>query len=343
LDRSTATAHPIQGILKYHGLKDPEQRIPFHDSISLCTKPTMTTTTVEIRPRPGNTLYLEAYINDQQVQNGSRAEQRISRVITEAMAQADMTGAKAVVTSRNNFPMYIGLGSSASGFAALALATSKVLGLSTKPRDVSQIARLGAGSATRGVTGGLSIWKTRSANAKVNSWAEQLVAPEALPWKIWAVAVPHPVPTEDAHDAIRNSPYFDARILDAETRLGAVVSAAGGRDVPSLMALAEQDTLSLHAAMLASPLDPCWLGITMDVIHLVRRLRRKGNLRCWFSIDTGAAVYVNCHPDDEDDVHDELVNALAPRKDSGAVLMPLAPAGPAKLSDKHLETPNTQT
>jgi phosphomevalonate decarboxylase len=45
--KATAIAHPIQGLVKYHGLKDAKLRIPFHDSISVCMQALCTTTTVE--------------------------------------------------------------------------------------------------------------------------------------------------------------------------------------------------------------------------------------------------------------------------------------------------------
>jgi phosphomevalonate decarboxylase len=46
--KATAIAHPIQGLVKYHGLKNPKKRIPFHDSISVCADGLHTTTTVEV-------------------------------------------------------------------------------------------------------------------------------------------------------------------------------------------------------------------------------------------------------------------------------------------------------
>ena len=36
--KATAVARPIQGLIKYHGLKKPKQRIPYHDSISVCVQ-----------------------------------------------------------------------------------------------------------------------------------------------------------------------------------------------------------------------------------------------------------------------------------------------------------------
>ncbi|MFB6197701.1 MAG: diphosphomevalonate decarboxylase, partial [Halobacteriaceae archaeon] len=35
--KATARAHPIQGLVKYHGMRDVERRLPYHDSISVCT------------------------------------------------------------------------------------------------------------------------------------------------------------------------------------------------------------------------------------------------------------------------------------------------------------------
>lgn len=46
--KATAIAHSIQGPVKYHGLKKPKQRIPFHDSTSVCANALHTATTVDI-------------------------------------------------------------------------------------------------------------------------------------------------------------------------------------------------------------------------------------------------------------------------------------------------------
>src|SRR5690606_27672074 len=40
--KASAIAHPIQGLVKYHGLRDESLRLPFHDSISVCTAPLRT-------------------------------------------------------------------------------------------------------------------------------------------------------------------------------------------------------------------------------------------------------------------------------------------------------------
>jgi hypothetical protein len=53
--RASAIAHPIQGLVKYHGLRDFRKRIPFHDSISMATAPIHTHTSVAVMDQQGGT------------------------------------------------------------------------------------------------------------------------------------------------------------------------------------------------------------------------------------------------------------------------------------------------
>jgi diphosphomevalonate decarboxylase len=62
------------------------------------------------------------------------------------------------ITSENNFPIGVGLASSASGFAALALAGTAALGLALSERALSALARFGSGSACRSIPGGFVEW-----------------------------------------------------------------------------------------------------------------------------------------------------------------------------------------
>src|SRR5256885_14629651 len=44
--KASARAYAIQGLVKYHGLRNEELRLPVHDSISVCMKALPTVTTV---------------------------------------------------------------------------------------------------------------------------------------------------------------------------------------------------------------------------------------------------------------------------------------------------------
>ena len=150
--KATAVAHPIQGLIKYHGLADPVLRLPFHDSISVCTAPLSSRTTVEFG----------AYARDQATIDGrdvtARDMERIRAVVDPIRTRASVDQ-RFRMASVNDFPSNIGLGASASGFAALAMAAAHAAGLRVSLEDLSRFARRGAGSATRSVTGGFSKWK----------------------------------------------------------------------------------------------------------------------------------------------------------------------------------------
>src|SRR5690606_29918501 len=58
------------------------------------------------------------------------------------------------VTTYNDVPTAAGLASSASGFCALAVAAAAALEAHLSPKDMTQLARQGSGSAARSVFGG---------------------------------------------------------------------------------------------------------------------------------------------------------------------------------------------
>ena len=114
---SFAVAHPIQGLIKYHGLRDRRLRLPYHDSISVCTAPLLTHTTVEFGHRVDSVRFGD--------RPASMEEMR--RILEVVDALGEEAGGRSGMRMRtlNNFPSNIGLGASASGFAALAVAAAK--------------------------------------------------------------------------------------------------------------------------------------------------------------------------------------------------------------------------
>src|SRR2546428_3557264 len=150
--KATAVAHPIQGLIKYHGLADPVLRLPFHDSISVCTAPLTSRTTVEF----GGVGRDSATIDGRDV--NARDMERIRAVVDVIRGRASLSQPFRMA-SVNDFPSNIALVASASGFAALATAAAHAAGLRLPPEEISRFARRGAGSASRSVTGGVAIAK----------------------------------------------------------------------------------------------------------------------------------------------------------------------------------------
>ena len=286
--KASAIAYPIQGLIKYHGLMDEKLRIPFHDSISVCTAPLLTHTTVEFGQKK-DTAEIDGKIA------GKREMERILDVVNP-LRDAAMDDSGMRMVSNNNFPSNIGLGASASGFAALAVAASTALGLDLSLESISRFARRGAGSASRAVTGGYSRWYAGTKDE--DSYSRRLASSSELDMGIICALVPAMKFTETAHREVLTSPFFKARLEYVGGALENMEKAIAARDLDRIGELAEMDTLLLHGITMTG-IDKLilWRPETVKVILEVRAMRQEG-IRCYFSIDTGATVYVNSHLDD---------------------------------------------
>ncbi|MFQ6106469.1 MAG: diphosphomevalonate decarboxylase [Thermoplasmata archaeon] len=317
--KASAIAHPIQGLIKYHGLQDERLRLPFHDSISVCTAPLATHTTIEF----GDFESSSAEIGDERV--SGRELERISDVVSAALqhAGADL---KFRMKSVNNFSTNIGLGASSSGFAALALASCRALGLELSDRDISRIARRGAASAARSVTGAFS--RLRSGVGDEDTYSYQIRS-EDLRMGIIVALVPAFKKTEDAHREAPSSPFFDSRVAEMPRMIDEMELAIRNGEVGRICELAERDTLMLHGITMTGATEMLlWRPETLSVILKVRDMRER-EIPAFFSIDTGATVYVNTFPDRVGEVRAEI-------EDLSIETMECHVGGPAREVADHL-------
>ena len=317
--KASAVAHPIQGLVKYHGLRDERLRLPFHDSISVCTAPLRTHTTVEFgHPRDS------ALIGDRPASKDEM--ERILDVVdalgTEAGGRSGMR-----MQSVNDFPSNIGLGASASGFAALAVAAAGALGLDLSLEELSRFARRGAGSAARAVTGGFSRWY--AGEGDMDSVSRRIPSPENIDLAIVCALVPALKTTDLAHREVLSSPFFRARLEYVPSALERMESAIRNGDVDEIGRLAETDTLLLHGiTMTGADEMMLWRPETVSIILEVKAMRKDG-IRCHFSIDTGATVYINCHRDDAKQVRRRMAGL-------GIETLDCSVGGPAAIVTEHL-------
>jgi phosphomevalonate decarboxylase len=317
--KATAVAHPIQGLIKYHGLADPEERIPYHDSISVCTAPTETRTTIEFARGHKDTVTI----------NGKTAEARTRQRVLKVVDRARNLAKSKVpfkMASLNNFPSNIGLGASASGFAALATASAAALDLGLNTKDLSRLARVGAGSASRSVAGGFSYWVAGTNDATSYAYA---LADESFKMGIVGAIIPAYKVTDDMHADVLTSPFFHSRLAYLHRTLAEMQAAIAARDIAKVGELAERDTLVLHGITMTGQAERIlWRPDTLKVILEVQKMREEG-LAAWFSIDTGATAYVNCRPRDAAKV-ERRIKAL------GVETLPMSVGGPARVVKQHL-------
>jgi phosphomevalonate decarboxylase len=282
--KATATAHPIQGLVKYHGMRDPELRLPYHDSISVCTAPSRTLTTVEFGATDE-----DVYVVDGEPVEGRGAE-RIDAVVDHVR---DIAGIDDPVRleSENSFQSNVGFGSSSSGFAAAAMALSEAAGLDLTRPEISTIARRGSSSAARAVTGAFSQLYTGLNDDDCRSERIETALEDDL--RIVAALVPSYKETEQAHEEAADSHMFQARMAHIHGQIAEMRDALRAADFDRAFELAEHDSLSLAATTMTGPAGwVYWQPRTIAVFNTVRALRTE-DVPVYFSTDTGASVYVN--------------------------------------------------
>ncbi len=289
--KATAVAHPIQGLLKYHGFRDPDRNVPAHDSISVCTAPSRTTTTVAFGERED-----EAFADgaDEVIVNGAPIDAegatRVQTVLDLVRQRADIE-ADARVVSENTFQSNVGLGASASAYAALAKAATEAAGLSLSRAGLSRLARRGAASAARSVVGGFA--HLRTADAPANSVAEPIPAAFEEDIRIVVASLPERKYTSRAHATTPDSPLFAGRKAAVHERVADLRTAIQSGDFERTFTIAERESIELLGVTMTGPDGWLyWRPETLAVLETARELREAGH-QVFFSADTGATAYLN--------------------------------------------------
>lgn len=244
------------------------------------------------------------------------AHARVGRMLDEVRVLAGIRH-YAWVESENNFPAGIGIASSASAFAALALAATKAAGLEVLPcgenwtssdlpgvlpgehnfdlAALSRLARRGSGSACRSIPGGFVEWTMGTGDA--DSYAVSIAPPEH--WNltdcIAIISTAHKMTgSTEGHKIAGTSPLQSARVVDAPRRLGICRHSILNRDFAVFAETMEEDSNLMHAVMMTSrPPLFYWLPATLGVMQAVRSARGKGLPVC-YTIDAGPNVHVIC-------------------------------------------------
>jgi diphosphomevalonate decarboxylase len=241
-----------------------------------------------------------------------------------------MAGIKefARIESANNFPMGAGIASSASAFAALALAASTTAGLHLDEAALSRLARTGSGSACRSIPGGFVEWLADGCDP--DSGAVSIAPPEH--WDLCdCVAIisreHKPTGSTEGHALAHTSPLQKARVEGAPQRLSQCRKAILDRDFAAFAEVTELDNNLMHAVMMTSrPQLLYWQPATIAIMKAVQSWRAAGLAAC-YTIDAGPNVHVICERPDQEQVEARL------RQTPGVQDVLIAyPGGPARLA-----------
>lgn len=292
-----AVAHSNIALAKYWGKRDIERNLPDVPSLSLTLAALSTHTSVRFDPEASA---------DQVELNGApasaAARDKVTALLDRVRAEARHDH-RAVVTSHNDFPTASGLASSASGFAALALAALGAAGLSWSTSAVSALARASSVSAARSLFGG---FVTLGAGA---THAEPLEVDAARLRMVIAVTQTGPKKvgsTQGMLQTQRTSPFYEAWRNAAPIIYSDLHRALLSSDFEQVGAAMEHSTLCMHASMLAAaPGLLYWNPTTLTVIDAVRELRARGTF-AFFTMDAGPHVKVLTLAEHADDVRRDL-------------------------------------
>lgn len=278
-------------LAKYWGKADVKRNVPAVPSISLTLDQLVTETRVRFDPAlPSDVVRLDG-------RRATAAE--AERVVTmlDRVRRESRLHLSAHVTSHNHFPTAAGLASSASGFAALAAATSAAAGLRFNARRLSALARVSSASAARSIYGGF-VELPAGSRGDMDLAARQVAPPEYWNLRL-VVALTEPGEkkvgsTEGMERSRKTSPYYQAWLDQAPKWSRKIKRAIKERDLDTLGASMEKSTLAFHCCAITS--DPpilYWAPATLAALATVRGLRERG-VPAWATMDAGPHVKALC-------------------------------------------------
>ncbi len=305
----TAVAPSNIALLKYWGKRDAETQWPANDSISMTLSKCKTITTATYSSDNFDTFILDG----QSITSETHPDHKIFRHIDRVRRACGSSG-HITASSKNTFPSDCGIASSASGFAALTLAsvaaflkTPKWDELSTQGFNrerLAHLARMGSGSAARSLWGGFVMW---SAGGSASEQQIEQVWP-AEHWDLADIIVvlssdPKSMKSSDAHQAAWASPLYSPRLAALPERLSRIRRALADHSFERLGLEIEQEALDMHAVcMTGSPQIQYLTKASLDFLVWLRTERRFGRLPAWATIDAGPNIHLICLKQDSDTV-----------------------------------------
>ncbi len=284
---AVAIAHPNIALSKYWGKRAGEGNFPAVPSLSLTLAGLSTKTRVELGGRGRD----EVRINGALAEGESLAR---ATALLDRVRAACGNDARAFVESTNDFPTASGLASSASGFAALALAATRAAGLDWDSERVSDLARQSSASAARSIFGGLVELAVGERSARA------LLPASAVDLRVVVCVTTEERKAHGSTDAMRktaeSSPYYRAWLERAPVLHGAIREAALAGDWIRAGALAEESALAMHGCALGAGFS-YFRDASVRAIDAVRTLR-EGGARIFFTVDAGPHVKAFVSPED---------------------------------------------
>lgn len=299
--KATAKAHTNIALIKYWGKRNEKLILPTNNSLSLTLDSFYTTTTVTFKEN----LTKDTFVLDGKEVSGEQYT-RVTEYLDLIRQYADRPKLYANVLSDNNVPTAAGFASSASGFAALAAASTRALGLSLSDQELSRLTRQGSGSACRSIYGGFAEWQKGKREDGSDSYAVQIAEKDHWDVRVAAVVLSSTMKDISSREGMKRtvdtSVFYSGWLDSIANDLKEIKAGINSHDFEKVGQIAEANCLKMHATTLgANPPFTYWHDTTMAVMQTVWDMRKSG-IPAYFTIDAGPNVKVLYLPENEKSV-----------------------------------------
>ncbi len=312
----TCETAPNIALIKYWGKSDEELIIPLNGSISITLDSNVLSTKTSLL------LLKETNLNEKKIQiwlNGQKQEfdelnedknirkdllnkKRFFKMLNKVRDNCSLTDSYSYhirIASINNFPTACGLASSASGFACMALCMANAFKYNG---DVSELARLGSGSACRSCFGGFVKWsagKVSNESLAVNlfnheHWPELNILALVLEDEKKIVSS-----TDGMETSTKTSDLLKYRVkLVEDERLNEMQSKIKDKNFNQMGKLAIRDSNCFHAVCMDTYPPLFYLNDkSKEIIRLVNAYNKfeqleKDDLKVFYSFDAGPNAFL---------------------------------------------------
>ena len=250
-----------------------------------------------------------------------------------------------LISSSNSFPHSSGIASSASSMSALSLCIMSLEKKLTFTDDdyffkkASFISRIGSGSASRSIYGGVNFWgKHKDLNNSSDLFSVKLnknISPKFDNYRDVILIIDNKkkeVSSSVGHGLMNDNPFSEVRFNTANYNISKLLQILESGNLKDFCEMVESEALMLHSLMMNS--DPSYILMkpeTLDAIERIKDFRKKSEIPVCFTLDAGANVHVLFPKNFSKDVMIFLEKELVPLCKSGKYITDSIGEGPKQF------------
>lgn len=284
----TCQASPNIALIKYWGKRDEELILPDNDSLSITLDLDDIHSYTTISTSPSMTCDTFFFDDVQQ----TKLSNRMQKVLNEVRRRCSKFSNQFVeIRSKNNFPASTGLASSASAYACLAVALTRLFELEETDSTSAYLARIGSGSAVRSVYGGFVRWSSQgeclsSCVYPAEHWPELRIVILIFNSNKKAVS------STDAMQRTREtSTLFSARLATVDEKITKLIEAIRTKDFNTFAKIVMMDSSQFHAVCLDTYPPVIYLNEQskhlIDLVHSYNQSSTDETTKVAYTFDAG--------------------------------------------------------